>query len=128
VGRTGTFIAIDIALEQVKKERIVDIPGIINRLRQQKMKMVQTLDQYVFIHDAVLESVTCGETEIPADKYELIVRRLKEIDPTSNTTGLETQFHLLHQVTPNPSDVYCSTAKCNSSKNRSDKFLPRKNY
>jgi protein tyrosine phosphatase len=43
VGRTGTFIAIDIALEQVKKERIVDIPGIINRLRQQKMKMVQTL-------------------------------------------------------------------------------------
>ena len=43
VGRTGTFIAMDIALEQAKKEGVVDIAGIVNRLRQQRMKMVQTL-------------------------------------------------------------------------------------
>ena len=43
VGRTGTFIAIDIALEQAKREELVDIAGIVNRLRQQRMKMVQTL-------------------------------------------------------------------------------------
>ena len=43
VGRTGTFIAIDLALEQARKEEVVDIAGIVNRLRQQKMKMVQTL-------------------------------------------------------------------------------------
>ena len=43
VGRTGTFIAVDIALEQAKKEGVVDIAGIVNRLRQQRMKMVQTL-------------------------------------------------------------------------------------
>ena len=43
VGRTGTFIAIDIALEQAKREGVVDIAGIVNRLRQQRMKMVQTL-------------------------------------------------------------------------------------
>ena len=42
VGRTGSYIAIDIALEQANKEGIVDIPGIINRLRQQRMNMVQT--------------------------------------------------------------------------------------
>ena len=43
VGRTGTFIALDQALEQAKKEGVVDIAGIVNRLRQQRMKMVQTL-------------------------------------------------------------------------------------
>ena len=43
VGRTGTFIAVDIALEQAKKEGVIDIAGIANRLRQQRMKMVQTL-------------------------------------------------------------------------------------
>ena len=42
VGRTGTFIAVDIALEQASKEGVVDIAGIINRLREQRMKMVQT--------------------------------------------------------------------------------------
>ena len=41
VGRTGTFIAIDMALEQSDREELVDIPGIVNRLRQQRMKMVQ---------------------------------------------------------------------------------------
>ena len=43
VGRTGIFIAVDIGLEQVAREGVVDIPGIINRLRQQRMKMIQTL-------------------------------------------------------------------------------------
>ena len=42
VGRTGTFICIDIVLEQVKKENKVDIAGTINKLRHQRMKMVQT--------------------------------------------------------------------------------------
>ena len=42
VGRTGTFITLDIALEQANKEGIVDIPGIVTRLRQQRMYMVQT--------------------------------------------------------------------------------------
>ena len=43
VGRTGTFIAVDIALEQASKEGVVDIAGIINRLREQRMQMVQTV-------------------------------------------------------------------------------------
>ena len=43
VGRTGTFIAIDLSMEQAKKEGVIDIAGIVNRLRQQRMRMVQTL-------------------------------------------------------------------------------------
>ena len=42
VGRTGTFIAVDMALEQAKKEGKVDIAGIVCKLRQQRTKMVQT--------------------------------------------------------------------------------------
>ena len=43
VGRTGTFIAIDTILEQVKREGIVDVSGVITKMRQQRMKMVQTV-------------------------------------------------------------------------------------
>ena len=42
VGRTGTFICIDSVLEQIKKEQVVDIAGVINKMRHQRMKMVQT--------------------------------------------------------------------------------------
>ena len=41
VGRTGTFITLDIALEQVKRDDVVDISGVINKMRHMRMKMVQ---------------------------------------------------------------------------------------
>ena len=34
VGRTGTFIAIEIGMDQIKQEGKVDIAGIVTRLRQ----------------------------------------------------------------------------------------------
>ena len=43
VGRTGTFITIDHVLEQVRKENSVNIPQVINKIRRQRMKMVQTV-------------------------------------------------------------------------------------
>ena len=43
VGRTGTFITIDSVLEQVEKDGMVDIAGTVNKIRQQRMNMVQTV-------------------------------------------------------------------------------------
>ena len=43
VGRTGTFITIDHILEQVGREGVVDIPGAITKIRDQRTNMVQTL-------------------------------------------------------------------------------------
>ena len=43
VGRSGTFIAIDVALQQAEGEGTVDIPSVLTKLRNQRMKMVQTL-------------------------------------------------------------------------------------
>ena len=42
VGRTGTLLAVDIALEQAATEGVVDVQHIVTRLREQRMKMVQT--------------------------------------------------------------------------------------
>ena len=43
MGRTGTFITIDHVLEQLGREKMVDIPSIVNKIRHQRMEMVQTV-------------------------------------------------------------------------------------
>ena len=53
-----------------------------------------TQDQYVFIHDAVLESLTCGDTQIPASGLAGAIEKLKQKDSETGRTGFETQFHV----------------------------------
>jgi len=64
VGRTGAFIVIDSMLERLRHEKTVDIYGHVTCLRSQRNYMVQTEDQYIFIHDAILEAILCGVTEV----------------------------------------------------------------
>ena len=42
VGRTGTFITIDMVLQQAEEEGYINIMDTINQLRHKRMKMVQT--------------------------------------------------------------------------------------
>jgi protein-tyrosine phosphatase len=64
VGRTGAFIVIDSMLERMKQEKTVDVYGHVTCLRAQRNYMVQTEDQYIFIHDALLEAAISGSTEV----------------------------------------------------------------
>ncbi|NWW88700.1 PTPRV phosphatase, partial [Rhynochetos jubatus] len=57
VGRTGTFIALDQLLQQMKQEKVVDIFGVVYALRMNRYLMIQTLSQYVFLHSCILEKI-----------------------------------------------------------------------
>ena len=78
----------------------------------------------MFVHDAVLEAVICGETKMATDNYEVKLQKLKEIDPVTGCSGLKSQFDLFFQVTPDPDDVLCDTAKMYVEKNRFNNYLP----
>ena len=43
VGRTGTFIALDMLLDQADKSGSVNVNGVVKHLRQQRMYSVQVL-------------------------------------------------------------------------------------
>ncbi|NXS33264.1 PTPRV phosphatase, partial [Pomatostomus ruficeps] len=57
VGRTGTFIALDRLLQQMKQEKVVDIFGVVYALRMNRYLMIQTLSQYIFLHSCILEKI-----------------------------------------------------------------------
>ena len=74
----------------------------------------------------MLEAVICGETEIPARNFMSELKKLKKYNSETHRTGLEAQFRLLFQLTPDPNEVLCNTAKAHTDKNRSNDFLPSK--
>jgi len=96
VGRTGAFIVIDSMLERIRHEKTVDIYGHVTCQRAQRNYMVQTEDQYIFIHDAVLEAVLCGNTEIPARNLYTHIQRLTERGVVDGITGMEREFRVIH--------------------------------
>ena len=51
-------------------------------------------EQYTFIHDVVLESVTCGDTQISAKDLKFVITRLREKDQITGKTQFETQFEV----------------------------------
>ncbi|NXK84836.1 PTPRV phosphatase, partial [Amazona guildingii] len=57
VGRTGTFIALDRLLQQMKQEKVVDTFGVVYALRMNRYLMIQTLSQYIFLHSCILEKI-----------------------------------------------------------------------
>lgn len=60
IGRTGTFIVIDMILDQIRKEGFdceIDIHRTVQMVRDQRSGMVQNEAQYKFIYMAVLEYI-----------------------------------------------------------------------
>ncbi|NWU94896.1 PTPRV phosphatase, partial [Upupa epops] len=57
VGRTGTFLALDQLLQQMKQEKVVDIFGVVYALRMSRYLMIQTLSQYIFLHSCILAKI-----------------------------------------------------------------------
>ena len=50
IGRTGVFIGADIGMQQLEEEGQVDLLKIVSTMRQDRGGMVQTRDQYAFLH------------------------------------------------------------------------------
>uniref|UniRef100_F6QL68 protein-tyrosine-phosphatase n=1 Tax=Ciona intestinalis TaxID=7719 RepID=F6QL68_CIOIN len=92
VGRTGTYILIDAALEQIEKEGKTDLFTLLNNMRKERMMLVQTDPQYAFAHKAVLEQINFGVTEVPAAKFKKQVYELREGLDSSTESLLEMQF------------------------------------
>ncbi|CAG4981149.1 unnamed protein product [Colias eurytheme] len=80
VGRTGTYIVIDAQLNQLKLTGTLSPLGFLCRARTQRNHLVQTEEQYVFVHDALLEYVRSGNTEVEfAKAREYLVKLLEPI-------------------------------------------------
>lgn len=78
IGRTGTFIVIDMILDQIKRHGLdceIDIQRTIQRVRSQRSGMVQTEAQYKFVYLAVLHYIETVSQRMQAEQKSLQLGR-----------------------------------------------------
>lgn len=74
IGRTGTFIVIDILLDLIKKRGLdteIDIQSSIKLVRSKRSGMVQTEAQYKFVYLAVQHYIETTRQRMAAEKKSL---------------------------------------------------------
>ncbi|XP_048019511.1 receptor-type tyrosine-protein phosphatase S isoform X19 [Megalobrama amblycephala] len=124
VGRTGCFIVIDAMLERIRHERTVDVYGHVTLMRSQRNYMVQTEDQYGFIHEALLEAVACGNTEVAARSLYSYIQTLSQVEAGEHVSGMELEFKRLANTKAHTSRFVSANLPCNKFKNRLVNIMP----
>lgn len=51
-------------------------------------------EQYVFVHDAILEACLCGNTAIPVCEFRAIYYNISRLDPQTNSSQIKDEFQV----------------------------------
>ncbi|XP_023211909.1 receptor-type tyrosine-protein phosphatase T-like [Centruroides sculpturatus] len=126
IGRTGTLILIDSMLDMAAAENQVDLLSQLHIMRQQRINMVETMDQYYLACQCLIEALCTEKTSITCSEFIPTLNRLKKVDPKTSLTQFHVQFEKLSKICPLLKTTDCLTAlhPSNLGKNRSDKIIP----
>ncbi|CAD5234708.1 unnamed protein product [Bursaphelenchus xylophilus] len=84
VGRTGTLLMIELIIQHVLNVRPISIPEVLKELRGQRSQLIQTEDQYVFIHFAMVQYavltkvITMGDCRHFLRSYDKYLKQCQE--------------------------------------------------
>ncbi|XP_025107905.1 receptor-type tyrosine-protein phosphatase kappa-like isoform X3 [Pomacea canaliculata] len=124
VGRTGTYIGLDIAFEEAVARAKVNVLDVVLKMRKERCIMVQTLAQYVFLHKVLLEAYTGRNTTFPIHQFE--TTHPGPISAHKTNSVIDSEFQRIMQMRSLTPELTYKGAreKENAEKNRSLDALP----
>ncbi|XP_059057740.1 tyrosine-protein phosphatase 69D [Achroia grisella] len=126
VGRTGTLVALDCLLDQLRDTGSAAVFNTVAELRRQRNFLVQSLKQYVFVYRALVEYAQYGDTEIPASRLKSTIDRLRNTPEGADKCLMEHEFEkMINSPIAEPlKSCAAGAAEELRSRNRSPDCLP----
>ncbi|XP_052763701.1 multiple epidermal growth factor-like domains protein 11 isoform X2 [Mya arenaria] len=120
VGRTGTYIALDILTKEGEAEGAIDIPGCVVNMRQNRPNMIQTLIQYKYLHTSLVHSLTLSCSPIKADDFQQYLTRTRD----SELVHLYEKINLTVETMSNEEMIAVERHKTETKANRLHSDIP----
>eukprot|EP00095_Tigriopus_kingsejongensis_P008769 maker-scaffold151_size306168-snap-gene-2.8 protein:Tk08769 transcript:maker-scaffold151_size306168-snap-gene-2.8-mRNA-1 annotation:"unnamed protein product" len=132
VGRTGAYILLDAMLKQATAKGEVNIAAFLKHIRSQRPHLVQSMEQYMFVHDALAEAFASGDTNINRAYLSRYISSLQSGFTTDENSIpwqlLDRQFKLATAYQPQEVQFMAALKPCNQSKNQNFDYLPIESY
>ena len=98
IGRTGTFILIDAMIHLAETKNKIDVYSYFEIIRQDRMKMIQTAEQYIFVYNAIYESLCCGNTSVKTENFHAVLTNMLNSKSNHGKSVMEEEFSKLQDV------------------------------
>uniref|UniRef100_A0A1I7TD91 protein-tyrosine-phosphatase n=1 Tax=Caenorhabditis tropicalis TaxID=1561998 RepID=A0A1I7TD91_9PELO len=122
VGRSGSYILVDSMRRHLISFRRLNVQGHLTHMRRQRAKLVQTLEQYIFCHEAIRQLIRHGITRVHSDLFMRYLHYLSETN-LNGKTRMQLQFEDVCECKHHPRCQIDSDVITLPGYHRSDEFM-----
>ncbi|XP_078328737.1 receptor-type tyrosine-protein phosphatase epsilon-like isoform X3 [Crassostrea virginica] len=123
VGRTGVFIALDAMYQEGKKTGKVNVAEFVNRMRHNRVSMVQTYEQYMVIYLALNEIFKAPIKVKSVTEVCNTMEKMSSSNSATNTLFVHEEFQVLRKLC-SPCKTIDHRTRHKNSKGRLENQLP----
>ncbi|XP_054714942.1 receptor-type tyrosine-protein phosphatase kappa-like [Uloborus diversus] len=129
-GRTGSYLCIEANLEMAEEDSAYDVFGYAKKLRASRRGMIETLDHYRFIYEALEEANICGSTWFPVSALSQQLKYRSIRNPIDHLNEYQKEYQKICKNSSKLSIGDCAGGHRpeNRDKNRDVSIVPPDNF
>ncbi|CAG2241350.1 PTPRK [Mytilus edulis] len=128
VGRTGTYIALDNIVNEAKERDYVEVFRSVEILRNQRVNMVQTAHQYLFLHEAVLEALMCPNSGVACSDFPDYYKDMMRFDTSKKKQKLQLEFEIMNGLSSRHDEEAFTKENLRKTEERTDIAISFQGY
>ncbi|KAH8035485.1 hypothetical protein HPB51_005767 [Rhipicephalus microplus] len=92
IGRTGTLVLVDSMLSQAEAEGEVNLVAHLHTMRQSRVNLVESLEQYIFAYMALVEILCSKNHKLSVKEFVTLYQKLKAKSAATGKSAIDLEY------------------------------------